>query len=285
MLNTAILAIALAATPAPAPSTMAPLFPKLDGFKLADGPTKYTPDNLYEYIDGGADAFLQQDFEELAAATYSNPQKVEITVDIYRHRDAVRAFAMYAQERPSSAATLPVGVEGYAGDDYFQFVIGQYYVKLTQAGPHGTSVLKGIAEKVAAGLPGTKEPPAALKCFPEKGKRVRGEKFSAHDFLGHAFLHEGFTAAYEIDGAHFRLFAIQGKDAADAHDMVVRYLAAAKASDAAKAEGAATVKDPLNGEAQLQWKGRWIWGAVDEPSKQRAGLVEELGKKLQALEK
>jgi len=249
----------------------------MEGFKLTDGPTRYTPQTLFEYIDGGADSFLAFDFEELSAATYESAQKVSITADLYRHRDATRAFGIYSQERPAGTTALPVGTEGHAGSDYLLFVSGAYYVKLSQAGP-GPSVLRAFADKIAARLPGPKEAPPVLKLFPDKGKRARAEKLTAKDFLGHAFLHDGATAPYELDGAHFRLFVAQGKDEADAREMVTRLLALAKATTAFKPEGSATIKDPLNGEMLLQWKGRWLWGAVDEGCKLRQALVEELGR-------
>jgi len=111
------------------------LFPKIEGWKISDGPTRYTPETLFEYIDGGADSFLQFDFQDLISATYvidhvrrgknrrSSPARHDsdsaasaaITVDIYRHRDGMRAFGMYTQERPAGTTPLPLGIEGYAG--------------------------------------------------------------------------------------------------------------------------------------------------------------------------
>lgn len=278
-----LLALAVvSAAPTPAASS---LFPTFDGFAISDGPTKYGPDNLYEYINGGADAFIQQDFEELVTATYSNAQKVVVTADLYRHKGPTRAYAMYSQERPTNRAPIPIGIEGYAGDSYVQFVVGAYYVKISRTGPRGVNMLKGFAEKIAAGLPGVREPPAVLKCFPEKGKLPRAEKLSARDFLGHAFLHDGAAVPYEYDGAKFRLFAVQGADKADVQQMLAKYFAAAKIVGPITPEGMITLKDPLNGEVLLAWKGRLIWGAVDEPSKHHAPLVEELGRKLLALGK
>jgi hypothetical protein len=40
------------------------------------------------------------------------------------------------------------------------------------------------------------------------------------------------------------------------------------------------VKDPLNGEVVLQWKGRWVWGAVDQNCAERKALIDELGRSL-----
>lgn len=287
------------------------LFPKVEGWKISDGPTRYTPETLFEYIDGGAESFLQFDFQDLASATYANDgaaqaknrpssrvshdrdstaaAKAEITVDIYRHRDAFRAFGMYTQERPAGTTPRPIGVEAYAGPDYLEFVVGPYYVKLVQSGAKQPSFLRGFAEKVAAGLPGTREAPAVLKCFPERGKRARAEKLMARDFLGHPFLHDAVAVPYQIGGASFRLFVVQGKDSADVRAMVQRYRIVAKSpavgGDSASAEGTATLKDPLNGEVMLQWKGRWLWGAVDQPGAECQTLVDELGRNLAALDR
>jgi len=287
------------------------LFPKVEGWKISDGPTRYTPETLFEYIDGGAESFLQFDFQDLASATYANDgaahaknrpssrashdrdstaaSKAEITVDIYRHRDAFRAFGMYTQERPAGTTPLPIGVEAYAGPDYLEFVVGPYYVKLVQSGARQPSFLRRFAEKVVADLAGTREPPAVLKCFPERGKRARAEKLMARDFLGHPFLHDAVAVPYQIGEANFRLFVVEGKDSADVRAMVQRYRAVAKspavATDSAGSEGTATLKDPLNGEVTLQWKGRWLWGAVDQPADECQSLLDELGRKLSALDK
>jgi hypothetical protein len=298
------------AAPASLPEASS-LFPKIEGWKISDGPTKYTPDTLFEYIDGGAESFLQFDFQDLASATYANEgarpgknrlssrpshdrdstaaAKAEIAVDVYRHRDAFRAFGMYTQERPAGTTPLPIGIEAYAGPDYLEFVVGPYYVKLVQLGAKQPSFLRGFAEKVAAGLPGTHEAPAVFKCFPERGKRARAEKLMARDFLGHPFLHDAVAVPYQIGGASFRLFIVEGKDNADVRAMVQRYRSVARSpavgGDSAGSEGTAILKDPLNGEVMLQWKGRWLWGAVDQPHGERQALVDELGRKLSALDK
>jgi hypothetical protein len=269
-------------------SEPSPVFPKIAGWKISAGPTKYSPETLFEFIDGGADSFLRFDFQDLASATYTKA-KTEVTVDIYHHKDAVRAFGMYTQERPAGTTLLPIGVEGYAGPDYLEFVVGSYYVKLVQSGGGEPSVLRGLAESICASLPGTRKAPAILKVFPARGKRERAEKFAARDFLGHAFLHDAVAVPYAMGGANFRLFVVEGKDGTEARAMVKRYLVVGKSPDAGAdsvaTEGIQLVKDPLNGEVDLRWDGRWLWGAVDQPCAERASLVEELGRNLSRLDK
>jgi hypothetical protein len=286
-----VLAANAAAEPTKLPSTIA-------GFHLDGDPSRYGPNNLFDYIDGGADAFLQYDFEELLAASYVDAQKrVEITVDIYRLRTPTRAFGMYTQERPAASTAIPVGVEGNAGSDHLEFVVGAYYVKLAQASGKGGQgekdrpVLRLFAEQLAAKLPGTREAPAVLGCFPSQGKRARAEKLIARDFLGHAFLHDATVVPYSLEGGQVRLFAVEGKDEADVRTMVERYHRVAKAEiPSAKSTGSATIKDPLNGEVLLKWRGLWLWGALSEnpaqplkTSPQLLTLIDELGRKLSLL--
>jgi hypothetical protein len=268
---------------AAAPDTVGKLPASIDGWKLAGPPATYTPETIFEYIDGGADAFLKFDFQDLACATYSNG-KVDATIDIYHHQDAARAFGIYSQERRPGSTKMPGNLEGVAATDHLEFVAGAYYVKLALPGGGDPAVLPKLAEKLATKLPGSRELPAVLAAFPDEGKRPRAEKLTARDFLGHAFLHDAAAVPYEIAGARFRLFAIEGKDVSDAQAMVTAFRAAAKLPTIGiPADGTVTLKDPLNGEVLLAWAGRWVWGAVDDPSPRRQALVEALGRNLARL--
>jgi hypothetical protein len=264
------------------------LFPQISGWKIPEVPARYTPEDLFDYIDGAADNYLQFDFEELLTATYVDARKVEVTVDIYRHRDATRAFGIYTQERPAGSKAVAVGIEGIEGPDHLLFVVGTYYVKLVQAGVKANSVLRMFAERIAEKIPGTRKPPTVFDCFPSQGKSPRAEKLIARNFLGYAFLSNATTVPYVIEGTQFRLFAVEGKDPTDVRRMVEHYRTATKApASETKSQGTITLKDALNGEVLLQWNGRWLWGAVDQPSHQKPflpcqALVDELGRNLLA---
>jgi len=264
------------------------LLPHIDGWKLESAPTTYTPESLFEFNDGGADAFLNFDFQELTSASFMNAKKVVLTADLFRHRDPIRAFGIYSQERLPGSPKMPGKLEGSVAPDHLEFVAGDYYVKLALPGGGDPAILPMFAEKIAAKLPGKRGLPPVLACFPGEGKQPRAEKLTARDFLGHPFLHDAASAPYQIDGVHFRLFAVEGKDASDARGMVAAFRSLAKLPKAdVPGEGTETLKDPLNGEVELAWNGRWLWGAVDDPSPApspaRQALIDELGHKLQRL--
>lgn len=256
---------------------------RIDGWKLVEPVTRYTRDTLFEYIDGGAEAFLQFDFQDLTSATYVKG-KVEAIADLYHHRDATRAFGIYSQERRPGSPKMPGPLEGIASPDHLEFVAGAYYVKLALPGGGNGSVLPKLAEKIAAKLPGPRGLPRVLSAFPEDGKLARSEKLMARAFLGHAFLRDGTAVPYQLDGVRFRLFAVEARDGPDARAMVAAFRQVAKLPKAeVPAAGSATLRDPLNGEVLLSWGGRWLWGAVDHPSPRRKAVVDALGRKLAGL--
>ena len=269
----AALAMALLAA-APAPE-----LPAVAGWTAVD-PARYTPENLYEVINGAADAFIAFDVETLDTAEYRGPNKAVVSVDLYRHRDPVRAFGIYSQERSPARPALPVGVEGTGDATALQFVIGAAYVKLALVSPPGSADLLAFAKKLAEGLKGTRAPPALLVAFPAKGRKARTEKLAARDFLGHAFLHDAATAAYE---GGFRLFALDAKDEADARAMVRRWLEVGKQQAPEVPPAEAVIADPLHGKVLVRWKGKWVWGAVDAGAETRTELVDALGQALTRL--
>ena len=76
-------------------------YPDLSGFKRITKYPVYQPDNLWDFINGAADAYLALGFEELHVAEYKKGRDV-IKLEIYRHSDHTMAFGIYATERSPS---------------------------------------------------------------------------------------------------------------------------------------------------------------------------------------
>jgi hypothetical protein len=92
----------------------------------------FGPNNLFEYIDGAADGYLNYGFQEVVTAEYGNPQKsFQAVMDIYRMKDARNAFGIYTSELNPKSEFRRIGVEGYIGGTALNFWSGPYYVKLT----------------------------------------------------------------------------------------------------------------------------------------------------------
>jgi hypothetical protein len=87
-------------------------FPELKGWKPFGEMQTFSPDDLYEYIDGGADLYLTYDFEDLEVLEYQNEKEATVTVEVYRHKTPYDAFGVFSQERSPTLESVAVGAQG-----------------------------------------------------------------------------------------------------------------------------------------------------------------------------
>ncbi len=245
------------------------VFPDVAGWKRSAEIQNFSPKTLYEYIDGAADLYLTYEFEGLKVAEYQNGKKSSVTVDVYFHKTPIQAFGIYSQERLPGANFINAGAEGYVESNALNFLSGPYYVKISSynTGAEDQEILLTFAKKVSESLGEKGSLPSILSSFPEEGKKKHSEKFIAKNFLGYSFLHSAFTAEYELSGKKFKLFVIEG-DRQECMDLIQKYLQQIGSPAKNVVEGRYTLPDPYQGEVDLYWKGKKVWGIlnVSEPT-------------------
>ena len=201
-------------------------FPEVSGWRQSGEPQTFTPQTLYEYINGAADLYLMYDFQELKVAEYQNDKKASITVEVYRHQTPTHAFGIYSQERLPSANFIEIGTQGYIENNVFNFLTGPYYVKVSRynTGAEDQVVLLAFAKTISENLGEKGTLPSVLTTFPAEGKIKNSEKFIAQNFLGYSFFYSAFTADYELSDKKFKLFIIEGTDKNECKTMIQKYL-------------------------------------------------------------
>jgi hypothetical protein len=199
------------------------LFPRLNGYKAVSGYPVYTPADLWNYIDGAADAYLALGFIDLNITEYRKGKKL-IKAEIYRFGDDAMAFGMYSLERSPGYNFIQVGVQGYNEDGVVFFYKDKYYVKImTQSGSEKVNEsMKELAGLIAARIEGKNEFPALLKLFPSGGLIRNQETYILESVLGHDFLRGAFRASYEADNDRFDVYLFNCKTVADASAMAAR---------------------------------------------------------------
>jgi hypothetical protein len=75
-------------------------------------------------------------------------------------------------------------------------------------------------------------------------------------------LHSAFTADYEVTGAKFKLFIVES-DPIECKTMIQKYLQQTGSPAHEVVEGRFTLHDPYQGEIDLYWQGKYIWGIVN----------------------
>ncbi|MCU0459929.1 MAG: hypothetical protein MUE37_12670 [Bacteroidales bacterium] len=204
------------------------LFPELKGYRISDDYPVYTPDDLWNYINGAADAYLMLGFIDLNIREYVKGKK-SIKAEIYRFGDDARAFGMYSMERSPGYAFIQVGVQGYNEEGAVHFYKDRYYVKIMS---HASSKkvnesMLELARLIASGIGGRNEFPSLLELFPAEGLLKNQETYLLESVLGHEFLRGAFRASYEVDGDRFDIYLFSSDDPA-----VTIAMAAALAGDA-----------------------------------------------------
>ena len=258
------------------------LYPEVKGWKLTIEENVYTPNNLWDVIDGAADLFLEYNFVDLHIARYQKSADLEIKVELYRHKSAVDAFGMYSQERYPDYHFIDLGTQGYVEKGTVNFLCGEYYIKIStvqseKAAQDGLMTIGGSLEKR---LKRMKSWPSLIAAFPTKGKQANTEQYVARNFLGYSFFNSVFTASYN-DGAALKAFIMRLQSPDEASKTIETYLATLPQEGKSKTEGGRfRVRDPHNGIITFILNQNNIYGVIGAEDKISETLLTELGRRL-----
>ena len=272
---------------APASDDISSLFPDLSGWIKDGSPEIFYADNLWEYINGAADVYLNYDFQKVATLTYDSSPKKSLTIDIYEHDTPRNAFGIYSQEKPAQGNWLKIGTQGYYDKGILNFYVGNYYIKMMgfYLGEEEKELFQATAEELAGSLQGKAEVPKPAQCFPDKGKIANSERYIAKDFLGRRILHSAFVADYEVSGEKKRLFIIETKDESEAGSMLSQYMqeVADKGHEISEENGLYRFKDPYfesSGMMNIKSKGNYVWGLFSDDTPVYDFYIEGIEKNL-----
>ena len=240
------------------------LFPAVPGWALTVEEMVYTPENLWDLIDGAAELFLSYGFTDLNIAEYQNGAGTDVRVELYRHNSRANAFGIYSQERNPEYRFIDLGTQAYIEDGVLNFLSGIYYIKVSshRTGTEGRDAMTLVAQTVDAYLHQQKGWPSTLSILPSTGKQPNTEAYIAQDFLGYKFLHSAFVAGYNTSG-RFQLFAVEMKSPDGARQMLASYLKTSQQPDSPLEEGMYVVNDPHNGTVHLLWHRNYLCGVVN----------------------
>jgi hypothetical protein len=266
----------LASVTCQATNTDAVSFPEVKDWNLTVIPDVYTPGNLWDLINGAAESYLSYDFVDLHLGDYENASGTVIHAELYRHSSSVNAYGIYAAERSPEYQFVEVGTQGYLEEGVLNCLSGQFYIKLysTDSGAEVQEALQKIGQKISGHLNQEEGLPGILSVFPAEGQLPYSDQYIRENFIGFDFLHSAFTVGYE---GGFKLFVIQGKDAAEIQDMAKQYLAFTKQEIDPASVSELTFKDPYNGDIPAILNDSFLAGIIDGSENEKArSLLEQM---------
>ena len=199
---------------------------RIDDFRRITQVRSYTPDNLYEYIDGAADNYLSYEFRQVVTTDYGKGDKSQVVTDIYRMESPEYAFGIYSSERPPKPDKINIGVEGYQGQGVLNFCKGEYYVKIMgfELGEVPDVKMRKIADVIAEKIQGTAELPPLFKLFPQANRVKGSERFVAKNVMGQEFLSKGYFVNFILkEGSLTTAFLFELENTEKAKETYIKF--------------------------------------------------------------
>ncbi len=236
-----------AATPLPV-DTFLPASGSISGWDSPDAVKIYNQENLYNLVDGQADAFFAYGFEQVIVQRYQNAAGVRLNVEIWQLANPTDAYGLFHSGIAGQPASI--GVEGDADPGRrLAFWQQRYFVSVTATEAIPDETLWTFAKEVAKGLPSGGEPPAIVKHLPPEGL-VDGSPLFFHEeisiqmelwlggenILGLSQATSGIVARYEWGDQKARL-------------LLIEYPTASEAADGLKALRGSDIKDIVAAES------------------------------------
>lgn len=255
------------------------------------GPVKpYAAEDLFEYINGEAELYLQYGFKDLASGFYQKDRDEEqgVSADVYRMASPLEAFGMFANFRRPEAEKVQVGAEGFISPSQLMFFQGAFFVQLNASGTpsQDRKTFLGLAEKISGNLPPSSGSPPELDLLNIPALISRTEKYIPRSVLGYPFFNNGLTAQALLAGRPVRIFVLLESSVEEARNSAQAYEKALKEKGIAlkKEKGAdgeiLYALDPLYGGLCLQARGKFVLGVADLPDPtQGLPLIQQLQKR------
>lgn len=278
----------------PADRELEALLPELSSraqWSISEGPVSHTPDNLWEYLDGGAPQYLAYGFEKMIHIRYQlgDDPLASIAADVYDMGSELGAFGIYSSIRPPTAAIRSWGAEGYRSGAVAAGWKGTVFVHVAADDdrPELIEMLEGLMSEILDRVVGSDSPPPVLRPLPPDGLVPHSERYVAADLHGHAALGGGVLAIYEIDGRRSELFfsELESETAAAAALTTVRSERERWTEEvmdhAAAGEAGFRFEDPGAGSGLVVRSGRYVAGVQgDLPLAAQEALLASLTARL-----
>ena len=144
---------------------------ELGEWKKDGSPQEYKGEDLFLYIDGGAEIYHEYGFRQVVVQDYLNKGGKSISLEVFEMLNPESAYGMYTFKTSAQGDVLAIGDEALLEGYYMNFWKGNFLVTLTGFDEDEETVkgLLRIARAVDAKLETRGKKPHLISTLPERG--------------------------------------------------------------------------------------------------------------------
>lgn len=141
---------------------------ELEEWKKKDRLQEYEGEDLFLYINGGAEIYHEYGFEKVIVQDYINENGKSVSLEIFEMTSSESAFGIYTFKIRPQGKTVTVGHQGQLEDYYLNFWKGKFLVTITGFDEDEETIrgLEDLAHAVDAKLDNTGNVPALVALLP-----------------------------------------------------------------------------------------------------------------------
>lgn len=206
------------------------------GWNPANEVQEFDANNLYDLVDGQADAFFAYGFESVYVRTYENGEGEQLRVELWQLDSPSNAYGLYTTLR--GGEPVAIGIDGDTDPGHrVDFWQDRALVRVFTVAPQDPAALERFAETISEALPAGGQRPPLIEQLPEEGLVAGSEIFfhqevSMQDYLwlgGENLLSLGsetdaVLARYELEDASAWLLLVEYVEDADAAAALAAFL-------------------------------------------------------------
>ena len=208
---------------------------KIDGWDLAENDTMYGADNLYEYINGGAELFLSYGFKEMIARIYASSGQPDILLDVFDMGEPKNAYGIFSYSREEEDTTFGQGSQYSPGLLLFwknRFYVSILFASETQEAKK-TAFL--IARNIESSIKSEGALPQILKFLPEEKLIKKTIRYFRHYIWLNSYYFISNENILNINDSTDALFAKYGSNNDNSLLLIIRYPSISEAEKAKSA--------------------------------------------------
>lgn len=124
------------------------------GWTKSSETEEFTPDNLWQHLDGEAQQYIDAGLISLATCEYKYDQRLRAVVDVFTMRDVEAARRTFLAKKANGAQDVQIGDAGIKYEHSILFYKGKYIVRLFtyESGTDALPPLLQLAHDIEAQL-------------------------------------------------------------------------------------------------------------------------------------